>query len=135
MPRFQTVVTLLVLAVAGLRSAHSAERPNILFILADDQSHETLSCYGNAVRQTPNLDRLAKEGIVLDDAAPHGLVERGSLHAVADDDHDGADGLERFPSEGPDSAFRSRFAGSRSAEYGGGLQSGGLRHIPHLQER
>jgi arylsulfatase A-like enzyme len=46
----------------------AAERPNFLFILADDQSHETLSCYGNTVCATPNLDRLAKEGMVFDDA-------------------------------------------------------------------
>ena len=68
MPRFQIAVALLILAFAGLRSAHATDRPNILFILTDDQSPETLSCYGNTVCQTPNLDRLAKEGIVLDDA-------------------------------------------------------------------
>ena len=45
-----------------------AGRPNFLFILTDDQSPETLSCYGNTVCQTPNIDRLARRGIVLDDA-------------------------------------------------------------------
>jgi arylsulfatase A-like enzyme len=44
------------------------KRPNFLFILTDDQSPETLKCYGNQVCQTPNLDRLAAEGMVLDDA-------------------------------------------------------------------
>ena len=44
------------------------KRPNFLFILTDDQSHETLSCYGNRVCQTPNLDRLAKEGMIFHDA-------------------------------------------------------------------
>ncbi|MBI1313298.1 sulfatase-like hydrolase/transferase, partial [bacterium] len=38
------------------------------FILTDDQSPETLSCYGNTLCETPNLDRLAKEGLVFDDA-------------------------------------------------------------------
>ncbi len=42
--------------------------PNFLFILTDDQSPETLSCYGNTVCQTPNIDRLAREGMVFRDA-------------------------------------------------------------------
>ncbi len=49
--------------------AHALDkRPNFLFILADDQSPETLSAYGNKVCQTPNIDRLAAEGMVLKDA-------------------------------------------------------------------
>ena len=40
-----------------------AERPNILFILADDMGWGDLSCYGRPDYQTPNLDRLAKEGM------------------------------------------------------------------------
>jgi choline-sulfatase len=43
-------------------------RPNILFIFVDDQSPLTLSAYGNEVCDTPNLDRLAREGMVLDGA-------------------------------------------------------------------
>ncbi len=46
--------------------AGAADRPpNILFILADDQAPQTLSAYGNTVCQTPHLDRLAAEGMVL----------------------------------------------------------------------
>jgi choline-sulfatase len=44
------------------------ERPNILFILTDDQAPHTLSSYGNQVCQTPNIDKLASSGIVLDQA-------------------------------------------------------------------
>ncbi len=43
-------------------------RPNFVFILTDDQSPETLRAYGNTVCQTPNIDRLAAEGILLQDA-------------------------------------------------------------------
>ncbi|MDF1659385.1 MAG: sulfatase-like hydrolase/transferase [Verrucomicrobiales bacterium] len=39
------------------------ERPNILLIMADDLGIEGLSCYGSESYQTPNLDRLAAEGI------------------------------------------------------------------------
>src|SRR5687768_9102544 len=44
-------------------SAPIASRPNILFILADDMGWGDLSCYGRPDYQTPNLDRLAKEGV------------------------------------------------------------------------
>lgn len=44
------------------------QRPNILLIVTDDQSPLTLSCYGNEVCETPNLDQLAKSGVVLDQA-------------------------------------------------------------------
>ncbi|HEY3234868.1 MAG TPA: sulfatase, partial [Polyangiaceae bacterium] len=41
---------------------HSA-RLNILFIVADDLGYSDLGCYGNAVIETPTIDRLAKEGV------------------------------------------------------------------------
>ncbi len=45
-----------------------AKKPNILFILTDDQAPHTLSSYGNKVCQTPNIVKLAESGIVLDQA-------------------------------------------------------------------
>lgn len=49
-------------------AAADDKRPNFLFILTDDQSPETLSCYGNEVCQTPNVDRLARQGMIFHDA-------------------------------------------------------------------
>lgn len=43
--------------------ASAATRPNILFILADDMGWADLSCYGRPDYQTPNLDRLATQGM------------------------------------------------------------------------
>ncbi len=39
------------------------DRPNILFILTDQQRFDTCGCYGQKLDVTPNLDQLAKEGI------------------------------------------------------------------------
>ena len=39
-------------------------RPNILFIMSDDHSYQTISAYENTYLETPNLDRIAKEGII-----------------------------------------------------------------------
>ncbi|MCP5054224.1 MAG: sulfatase-like hydrolase/transferase, partial [bacterium] len=35
------------------------KKPNILFIITDDQRWDTLGCSGNSIIQTPNMDRLA----------------------------------------------------------------------------
>ncbi len=43
-------------------AAATPERPNIVFILADDMGYGDLHCYGNEYIQTPNIDRLAATG-------------------------------------------------------------------------
>ena len=44
------------------------EQPNILFILSDQHRKHITGCYGDTVVRTPNLDRLASEGIVFESA-------------------------------------------------------------------
>mgnify|MGYP000446810424 CR=1 FL=1 len=44
-------------------AARAADRPNIIFILADDLGWTGLSCFGNKDVATPNLDRLASQGM------------------------------------------------------------------------
>ncbi|MEW6359288.1 MAG: sulfatase [Planctomycetota bacterium] len=41
-------------------------RPNILFIMSDDHAAHAISCYGSKVNKTPNLDRIASEGMRFD---------------------------------------------------------------------
>ena len=40
-----------------------AQRPNIIFLLTDDQSTYSVGCYGNKDVQTPNMDRLGSDGM------------------------------------------------------------------------
>jgi arylsulfatase A len=62
MPRYSLIVTSLLLSLSV--SAVAAERPpNILFIIADDLGSGALGCYGQQKVKTPNLDRLAEQGI------------------------------------------------------------------------
>lgn len=56
---------ILFLAVTLLKAQ---ERPNIVFILTDDQSYDLLGCTGNPVVQTPNIDKIAQEGILFTNA-------------------------------------------------------------------
>ncbi len=61
-------------AVAGVLPAsqagkiRAAERPNVVIILADDVGYGDLGCYGTTQVETPNLDRLAREGRRFTDA-------------------------------------------------------------------
>ena len=63
---FHGVLASLLLAsfvAAGATGGETPPRPNILFILADDYGLDGVGCYGSDRFQTPNLDRLAREGI------------------------------------------------------------------------
>jgi arylsulfatase A-like enzyme len=55
------------LAAAALpMQAQTGRRPNILYIMSDDHAAHAISAYGSKVNQTPNLDRIAREGVRLD---------------------------------------------------------------------
>jgi arylsulfatase A len=58
--------TILLAALAASTSAANAAdalKPNIIFILADDLGRGDLGCYGQTKIKTPNIDRIAAEGM------------------------------------------------------------------------
>jgi len=61
-------------AVVAPHAAHAQQRPNVLFILADDLGYADLSCFGRPDYETPVLDRLADEGAKLTSAYSAGAV-------------------------------------------------------------
>jgi arylsulfatase A len=63
-----TVVIATLLGVSHTPNALAAQRPNILFILADDLGWADLASYGSDLHETPHLDRLAGEGMRFTDA-------------------------------------------------------------------
>ena len=46
----------------GMSVGSAASRPNIVFIFSDDHACHAISAYGSKINQTPNLDRIAREG-------------------------------------------------------------------------
>ena len=66
--------------------AENAKRPNILFILTDDQAPFSLGAYGNTQCSTPNIDALARRGVTIEGAyhmgAFLGAVCTASRHMI-----------------------------------------------------
>ncbi len=58
------------MAAAALCGCHEdkkeSRKPNILFIMTDDHTTQAMSCYGGSLLHTPNMDRIAEEGIRFD---------------------------------------------------------------------
>ena len=67
---FLTLLAALLLAPLGALSAVDApkQKPNIILFLIDDLGWKDLGCQGSTFYQTPNIDRLAKEGVRFTDA-------------------------------------------------------------------
>ncbi|MCJ7819651.1 MAG: sulfatase-like hydrolase/transferase, partial [Bacteroidales bacterium] len=67
-----SITSLTVLSLSG--TASPSQKPNIVFILADDLGYADLSCYGAKEIKTPNIDRMASEGVRFTDFyAPAGV--------------------------------------------------------------
>lgn len=50
-------------------AGHETKRPNIIFILTDDQRFDTLGCTGSPIVRTPHIDRLARQGVLFRNAS------------------------------------------------------------------
>lgn len=61
-------LSICLLCCASLSSIGAAERPNILFIIADDASRDSFGAYGSTYVDTPNFDRIAREGVLFTEA-------------------------------------------------------------------
>ncbi len=61
-PFFCLACVLVVLAAAPTTASPAPAKPNLIFILSDDIAQGDLGCYGQKLIQTPNLDRMAREG-------------------------------------------------------------------------
>jgi arylsulfatase A len=65
-PHLKSLVALLLLL--GTVAVQAAAKPNVILILIDDLGRNDLGCYGSKFYRTPNLDRMAREGMLFTDA-------------------------------------------------------------------
>ncbi len=60
--------SLTLLTVGGSMACHAqkkpVQRPNIIYIMSDDHAYQAVSAYGYGLNKTPNIDRIAKEGVL-----------------------------------------------------------------------
>ena len=77
-----TILAALLIPRLSVQSAEvgSAERPNLVLILADDLGFSDLGCYGGEIR-TPHLDRLARDGLRLRSSTTARSVSRRGQHS------------------------------------------------------
>jgi len=64
----KSILLLLFIYIYIQTNVLAQEKPNFVFILTDDQSYGMMGCTGNTIVQTPNLDKLAKNGTLFTNA-------------------------------------------------------------------
>ena len=62
------VLVSLAVAICSIGAASAQGRPNVLFIMSDDHAEQAISAYGSELIETPNIDRLAREGMLFRNA-------------------------------------------------------------------
>ena len=60
---FLSIATAATIGTAANSRAQATRPPNIIFIIVDDMGYADLSCYGSTAIETPNIDRMAADGI------------------------------------------------------------------------
>ena len=58
--------TVFVVGMASVLSVMAKDRPNIIYLMADDQCVGSVGCYGNSEVSTPNMDKLGDDGVIFD---------------------------------------------------------------------
>ena len=76
-------------ATFAQKQASSSDKPNIIFILCDDMGYGDLACYGQKYIQTPNLDRMAAEGMLFTQAYAGSPVSAPSRASLMTGQHSG----------------------------------------------
>jgi len=67
-PAFRVASWLSACVLAGVAAAQDTDRPNMVFILVDDMRYDAMSAFGHPFLETPQLDWLAANGLVFDNA-------------------------------------------------------------------
>ena len=96
--------------------------PNILFIMSDDHAYQAISAYGSKLIETPNIDRLAKEGMLFTNACVTNSICAPSRAVILTGKHNHINGKidNRMPFDTTQVTFPQLFqqAGYQTAMFG-----------------
>lgn len=108
---------------------------NILFLLADDLRWNSLGCAGNKVVFTPEIDKLAKDGIRFGNARVTSSICMVSRASLLTGQHMNRHGIDRFLMPLPDEAIESTYPAilRRAGYYTGYVGKYGVDHIKEGQ--
>ena len=122
--RLAIVAIVLIALAPGVLAGETGARPNIVFILVDDIRWDAFGCMGHPFVKTPNIDRIAKEGVLFKNffvSIPLCSPSRGSFltgqyahtHGVIDNtDHSAlSHQLDTFPRRLHDAGYETAFFG------------------------
>ncbi len=84
---------ILITSIASAQEMVKPSRPNILFIFSDDHSSAAISAYGSRINTTPNIDRLAAEGVTFDSMFCTNSICAPSRAVVLSGKHSPANGV------------------------------------------
>ncbi|MBN2711199.1 MAG: sulfatase [Planctomycetes bacterium] len=111
-----------------------SKRPNILFIMSDDHAAHALSCYGSRVNKTPNLDRIANEGIRFDNCFCTNSICEPSRAAILTGTYNHINGVTtigaHLDNSLPNIAKELKAVGYQTAIFGKWHLGQGLEHWP-----
>jgi len=100
----------------------TAQRPNILFIMSDDHAYQAISAYDDRLIETPNIDRLAKEGILFSNASVTNSICAPSRAVILTGKHNHLNGKidNHMPFDTTQTTFPQLFqkAGYQTAMFG-----------------
>lgn len=122
MKRFSSIIALIALVLSITAQAQDSKRPNVLFILTDDQRYDALSCMGHPHLKTPHIDRLAAEGLLFRNhfcttslCSPSRASILSGLyahsHGVSNNFTDYPAGMESFPLQLQKSGYQTAYVG------------------------
>ncbi|KAF2177747.1 arylsulfatase B [Zopfia rhizophila CBS 207.26] len=110
------------------------DRPNIVFIMADDHASKAISCYGAGINHTPNIDRLAKEGMKFDHCYVTNSICTPSRAAILTGTHNHVNGVmtldNKINKHMPNVAKHLRIGGYQTAMIGKWHMGEGAEHEP-----
>ena len=96
-------IATIVLGASALAQGTRAGRPNIVYIMTDDHAAHAIGAYGSRVNKTPNMDRLAREGALLNSVFATNSICTPSRAAILTGQYAHINGVTMF----------NRFDGSR----------------------